>query len=195
MTQLSPWLYGLVGALAAPGAECRIRDVLRHWLGTHPAPGCCLDVGCGTDSWLRLVGRRPVGVDLDARRVAVFARRHGWAVPASATALPFPEGAFDSVWSFGLLHHLSDENVRVAVGEMRRVARAGGCIVVMDGVLPRAAWRRPLAAGLRWLDRGEWMRSQEELEALLAPFGAWERQRLTYALTGLEGVLCTLRAN
>ena len=191
MTELSPWLYRFVGHVAAPGATRRMRAVLEQWRELHPPPGRCLDVGCGTDSWLRLLDIRPLGVDLDARRVAAFARRHGRAVQAPATALPFADGTFDSVWSFGLLHHLPDHEARLAVAEMRRVTRAGGCTVVFDAVLPRVAWHRPVASVLRRLDRGHWMRTQESLEAVLAPFGDWERKRLTYALTGLEGLLCT----
>lgn len=76
---------------------------------------------------------------------------------------------------------------------MQRVTRAGGCTVIMDAVLPRSAWRRPVAALLRRLDRGRWMRTEAALTALLIPNEAWERGRLTYSLTGLEGMLATFR--
>lgn len=194
MTALAPWLYRISQRVTAPGAEHRLREMLRLWLAGHPPLGRCLDVGCGPDSWLRLVGVKPEGVDADNCRVAAFARRNGRAVCASAMRLPFAGGEFDSVWSFGLLHHLSDEDARLTVKEMRRVTRPGGCLVVFDGVLPDAPWKHPLAAALRRMDCGHWMRSQAALEKLLAPSGDWERRRLTYALTGLEGLLCTLRA-
>jgi SAM-dependent methyltransferase len=193
MTPLPPWLYQLVGHVVAPGAKHQLRAVLAQWRKSHPAPGPSLDVGCGTRSWLHTIGLQPLGVDVDARRVAVFARRHGQAVQASATALPFADGGFDSVWCFGLLHHLSHDDARRAVREMRRVTRCGGYTIVFDGVWPRASWQRPVATWLRRLDHGGWMRSQDELERLLAPFGNWERNRLTYSLTGLEGVLFTQR--
>ncbi len=76
---------------------------------------------------------------------------------------------------------------------MQRVTRAGGCTVIFDAVLPRAAWRRPVAALIRRLDRGRWMRTESALTALLAPLGEWECERLTYSLTGLEGLLDTFR--
>jgi SAM-dependent methyltransferase len=193
MSELAPWLHRFIQRAAAPDAERRIREMLEQWVNDHPPPGRCLDVGCGTDSWLRVLGLRPQGVDFDARRIAAFERRNGWAVRASATALPFADSAYDSVWSFGLLHHLPDDDARLVLKEMRRVTRVGGCTVIFDAVLPRVAWQRPLAALLRRMDRGKWMRSLESLEGLFAPFGVWERKRLTYALTGLEGLLCTQR--
>jgi hypothetical protein len=66
---------------------------------------------------------------------------------------------------------------------MCRVTRDGGCTVVFDAVLPRVAWKSPLATLLGRLDHGRWMRSQESLQALLAPFGDRERKRLTCSLT------------
>ena len=186
-----PFAYHLTQRLAAPGAERALRAMLARWLAENPAPGRCLDVGCGPRSWLWDVGLQAYGVDVSEAAVAAYRRRGGTAVVASATALPFADGAFDSVWSFGLLHHLPDGAAQRAVAEMQRVTRAGGCTVVFDAVLPRAAWRRPVAALLRRLDRGRWMRTEAALTALLTPPAAWESTRLTYALTGLEGLLAT----
>ena len=185
--------YRLVQRLAAPGASRALRAMIVRWLARHPPPGHCLDVGCGPESWLRCVGVQASGVDLSPEFVAEFRRRGGEAVVGGATALPFADGAFDSVWCFGLLHHLADDAARRAVAEMQRVTRAGGCTVVFDAVLPRSAWRRPVAALLRRLDRGRWMRSEAALTSLLTPRAEWECGRLTYSLTGLEGLLATFR--
>lgn len=186
--------YRLAQCVLAPGAGRRIGEWIAARLASHPAPGPVLDVGCGPASWLWRAGLRPVGVDLSPGRAAAFGRGHGSAaVAASAIALPFPDGCFASVWSFGLLHHLSDDHARAAVSEMLRVTRPGGHGIVFDAVLPGAAWRRPLAWALRRLDRGRWVRTQEGLESLLGEPRGWERRQLTYALTGLEGLLCTYR--
>jgi len=189
MISSAPWLYRLTQRVAAPGADRNLSREIGRLLQELPPPGRCLDVGCGPDSILRRLGLNPVGIDLCHARVLAFARANGLAAQAEATALPFADGIFDSVWSFGLLHHLPDEAARSAIKEMRRVTHPGGFIVVVDGVLPSSVLRRPFAALIRGLDRGGWMRTQESLETLLTSGGQWNCRRLTYATTGLECVL------
>ena len=173
-------LYRFSTAVLAPGGA---RDIASR---IESRPGRALDVGCGPDSPLWSVGMKPFGVDIALDRARAF----GPAVVASAAALPFADGAFASVWSFGLLHHLPDDRARAALREMRRVTGAGGATVILDAVLPRRGWRRPLAWLLRRLDRGRWMRCQEALQALFDSPAAWRFERFTYARTGLEGVIC-----
>lgn len=55
-----------------------------------------------------------------------FARR----VLGRAENLPFPERAFDAVFAGDSMHHFSDP--RRAVGELRRVLRKGGVLVVFE---------------------------------------------------------------
>ena len=159
-----------------------------------------LDVGCGPRSWLRDIETAAFGVDISPDFTRAFHRAGGRAVLASAIALPFRDGCFQSVWSFGLLHHLPEHEARCAIREMRRVTRAGGRTVIFDAVLPNSAWRRPLAALLRRLDRGRWMRRQNSLEALLAASAlnakeSWMCERMTYAHTGLEGLWCRVESS
>ena len=188
----SAFWHGFVQRCAAPGADGALQKMIAHWLAAHPPRGVCLDVGCGPHPRLRAAGLKAIGVDVSETFVHAVRRDGGAAEVACATALPFGDGAFAGVWSFGLLHHLPDEAVRSAVGEMRRVTCAGGWTVIFDAVRPHSAWRRPLAALLRAADRGGWMRSQAALEALLRPFGDWQCERMTYAWTGLEGLWCAL---
>jgi len=160
----------------APGASEAIRDRVRRWIRAHGGDGRNLDVGCGPRSRLKDAGIEAIGVDLQPGRC----------ITACATHLPFASGVFNSVWSFGLLHHLDDAAAIEALAEMRRVAQAGGHMIVFDGVLPEHS--RPLASMLRRLDRGRRFRSQGELEQLLARCGDWRAERFTYSRTGLEGV-------
>src|SRR4030088_810255 len=102
-------LYHSLGRLLAPDAQSIIGRRLKH------QPGRALDVGCGAWSCLSLAGMAPYGVDISADCVRAF----GHAVVASAIALPFVDGCFDSVWSFGMLHHLPDHEARAAILEMR----------------------------------------------------------------------------
>ncbi|MBI3298601.1 MAG: class I SAM-dependent methyltransferase [Elusimicrobia bacterium] len=183
-----PAVFRAMQTLVAPGAE---QDILRHLEGILsglPKAGRILDVGCGPDSWLWKVGLDPVGVDLDTRYVDAFNElRPSRAVVGSAEQLPFPDHSFDAVWSFGLLHHVPENVAAQAVREMVRVCAPGGAVVVFDAVLPEPAWKRPAAWAIRSLDRGEFMRSQAQLEALFPDRGSWDLTRIDYARSGLEG--------
>ena len=92
-----------------------------------------LDCGCGTGhnlALLRLYGA-PVGIDLTWTGLA-FARSRGERAIAHATAasLPFPDAAFDVVTSFDVIYALDDAVEAAALGEMFRVLRPGGHLVV-----------------------------------------------------------------
>jgi ubiquinone/menaquinone biosynthesis C-methylase UbiE len=97
--------------------------------------GTYLEVGCGTgQDALALASRFGVevaGVDL-SRAMVDEARRRGLseAQVASADALPFDGASFAGCWADRVLQHL--ERPDAAVGEMARVTRPGGRVVVAD---------------------------------------------------------------
>ncbi|MFT3916236.1 MAG: class I SAM-dependent methyltransferase [Anaeromyxobacteraceae bacterium] len=113
----------------------------RRWLPAG-ARGRTLDLGTGTGRNLPLLSgeARAVGVDpyvWNLRR----ARRRAPGVPlvrARAEALPFRDGAFDTVLS-GLVMCSVDEPPR-AFAEVRRVLRSGGALRLLEHV--RAEGRR-----------------------------------------------------
>lgn len=175
-------LWPVSQRILAAGARTAIEDRVRRWIAAHPARGRHLDVGCGPRPRLREAGvERAVGVDIHP----------GWGITASAVRLPFAAGAFDRVWSFGLLHHLDQAEAAQALGEMFRVTRRGGFVIVFDGVLPEDG--RLVASMIRRLDRGAHLRRQTRHVELLARRGAWECERMTYAWTGLEGIFAWSR--
>jgi SAM-dependent methyltransferase len=180
-------LDAIVQLALAPGAGANLSAQAGTLLDTTPQDGAILDAGCGFASPLARAGFRLVGVDIDVRRARAHARS---ATVADARALPFANATFAAAFSFGLLHHLDDGGARQAIAEMIRVVRPGGLIAIFDGVVPDAAWRRPIAALIRALDFGRHMRSDAELRALFGGGPAWQYQRVTYAGTGLEGVWC-----
>jgi ubiquinone/menaquinone biosynthesis C-methylase UbiE len=105
--------------------------------------GLLLDVGCGPGNIVLKIARRCprlAVVGLDFSRNMVQAARHSAAETglegrvffhqANAGQLPFSGGAFDIVLSNSVLHHLS--NPAKVLGEMLRVAKRGGAILLRD---------------------------------------------------------------
>ena len=103
-----------------------------------------LDVGCGTGS-LALVAKRRVGqsgtvVGIDPSpemiaRARAKADAAGLAIEfhlAPAQQLPFPDASFDVVLSTMMLHHVPDALRMQAVGEMRRVLKPQGRLLVAE---------------------------------------------------------------
>lgn len=89
-----------------------------------------LEVGCNVGGNLRWVAdllpeARIVGVDVNERALAALRTAFPGveAVPASATELPFGDASFDLVFTTGVLIHLPDDALPVAMGEIVRCSR------------------------------------------------------------------------
>jgi SAM-dependent methyltransferase len=188
-----PFVYTAAQHVFAPGATAGLTRYIGELLETLPPDEPLLDVGCGPRSWLSRVGRQPVGVDIEPAYVDAYIRGGGQAMLGSADAIPSADHSFAGVWSIGVLHHLPDAVVTGAIAEAMRVSRPGGYVVILDAVLPTSRLRRPVAAFIRGLDRGQHMRQEHALRALLDPFGRWRYTRFTYSLTGLEMLACVHR--
>jgi len=98
-----------------------------------------LDAGCGSGSMTRAIARalpkgKAFGVDREPRYID-FARRKAAAERienatfevGDVLSLPFPNGAFDLLWSKHLLQWVGQR--RQALAEFKRVTRSGGRIV------------------------------------------------------------------
>ncbi|MFQ5524852.1 MAG: methyltransferase domain-containing protein [Thermoanaerobaculia bacterium] len=99
-----------------------------------------LEIGCGigidTLRLAKLGFREVVAADLTETAIAIAskrARHEGIAnvrfVTANAESLEFSEGAFDAIYSFGVIHHTAD--IGRAVAEIHRVLAPGGRAYVM----------------------------------------------------------------
>jgi SAM-dependent methyltransferase len=123
--------------------QSRIRYRLEPWIAElarfDQAAGKDLleiGVGLGADHQrFAQAGARPAGIDLTERAVEHTRRRlRGFGLSSAlrigdAEHLPFPDDAFDIVYSWGVLHHSPD--TAQAVSEVRRVLRPGGSARVM----------------------------------------------------------------
>jgi SAM-dependent methyltransferase len=182
-----PAIFALCGRIAAPGGREILTRRIADIVSCQGREGPLLDIGCGPESWLeRARLPQPFGLDINPHYVKVYNRRCSLGVVGSATRLPFPNASFAGVWSVGLLHHLPDTMALEAVSEAWRVCRMGGYCAILDAVKPVSVWRRPVAALIRHLDRGEFMRTGEQLLGLLSQVCGWQTARSTYAATGLE---------
>ena len=119
-----------------------------------------LDLGCGKGRFaahLRRAGAEVVGLDLSA---AMLASATGLdRVRGSAKRLPFADGTFDAVVAIEVLEHVGE--IGPALGEARRVLKAGGRLAIVDKNAGALDARRPWLPSLlvKWIDerRGLWM--------------------------------------
>lgn len=98
-----------------------------------------LEIGCGiaTDGFeFAKNGARYVGIDLTPNsirlakeRFALFNVEGTFEVANAEERVPFEDGSFDHIYSFGVLHH--SPNTQAIVDEMYRVLRPGGTFTVM----------------------------------------------------------------
>ena len=137
-------------ALPAHVVQHYLRKRTRYVL-EHCPPGDGLDVGCGTGvlaQRLTGAGYRMWGVDPSAGMLEV-ARRRAADVQASVapgTALPFDSDRFDLVLTVAVLHHIAaPDPVRQTLGEMVRVLRPGGRLIVWDHNPRNPYWRNLMA--------------------------------------------------
>jgi SAM-dependent methyltransferase len=127
------------------------RAMFRHLIDVMAptADGRILDVGCGTGALDRLLATRlGTAARIDAidvnpfllREAAELAREFGNRIvfaPGSALDLPFPEEAFDCVFSVTVLEECDANR---AIAEMLRVARPGARIGIVVRAIDLDQW-------------------------------------------------------
>lgn len=102
----------------------------------HPGASI-LDVGCGTGRWVRRfqdLGLRASGVDATAPMLRL-ARQRGTTAPVvagEAQRLPFADAQFDFVSDITVIQHIPTAFQAEALGEMARVLKPGGRLILME---------------------------------------------------------------
>jgi len=123
--------------------QARLANIEGHLRHLPIAPtDCVLDVGCGSGSMARLIGRsfpraKVIGVDVrdqylnfaeerarnEGLRNVIFRR-------GDVCALPFADNTFNVVWAKYLLQWLKEP--KRALAELKRVTKPGGFVVSCD---------------------------------------------------------------
>ncbi len=115
----------------------RIIDVLMHQLDL--APGAeILDAGCGSGRNMVDLARLGTVTGLELADTSVARARSrgvGDIVQGTLEAMPFEADRFDLAVSLDVIEHLDDD--RAALGELRRVVRPGGILLV---TVPAYQW-------------------------------------------------------
>ena len=120
-----------------------IRDLLPE--------GKVLDAGCGTGvvaSRLADDGYEVTGLDPSAGMLEHLKQRDPRVetVQGSATSLPFEDGTFDLSFCVAVMHHIAEaDSVHTALGEMVRVTRPGGLVLVWDHNPRNPYWKHLMA--------------------------------------------------
>lgn len=137
--EIDPFVRNAIGATNG--------GMYQHLVGTlqkYPIPNLrlpagesrlFLEVGCNWGRWCIAAARcgyRPVGIDPSlkairaANRVASQLGIEASYLVADARTLPFREEVFDQIFSYSVLQHLSKENAKQSLTEIRRTLKVGG---------------------------------------------------------------------
>lgn len=118
------------------------RRFLRRWrqeaLSQLPVGATILEVGAGTGANFTFYpeSRLAVSSEISARMIEIAAARTHTNIPVQADAqkLPFSANSFDA--AFATLVFCSIPDPALAFGELRRVVKPGGTIVLLEHVRP-----------------------------------------------------------
>jgi len=129
----STMAYELVAAAYRNvGIKDRLNTVIRR---EFPPGAALLHAGCGSGQVdVDLHGyARISAVDISVPALEIYVRENPKAFSikhASIFSLPFPDASFDGAYNLGVVEHFDRDELRRIFGELRRVIRPGGKLVV-----------------------------------------------------------------
>lgn len=122
-----------------------------------------MDLACGTATLTIAVKKKfPEakihGLDGDAKILNIACRKasvNGAEInftESNSTALPYPNEHFDAIVSSLFFHHLTPENKRKTLLEVRRVLKTGGTLHIADWGKPSNLLMKFVSMPVQWLD-------------------------------------------
>lgn len=162
-----PAVYELWSDLV--GARRSRAEIVRTYV--RPASGNrILDLGCGPGELLSFLPSdvRYTGVDISPQYIDDARRRFGDRAEflvGDASAFAAEGRRFELVVVFGVLHHLSDDQVRGLLSTASTVLEPGGRFMSVDPTLTDG--QSPIARAIIRRDRGQHVRSPQQYVALV----------------------------
>jgi len=115
-----------------------------------------LDIGCGSSPNINYISGKRVGVDIREEPL-VFMRKHSDAtfVAGGILSIPFAKSTFDAVVCSEVLEHLYPKDIDRALGEMARVLKLGGHVIIATPNYSSKLWNF-IETTQRLLQPGHW---------------------------------------
>jgi SAM-dependent methyltransferase len=138
-----------------------------------------IDIGCGPGAFSDLFHAGDyAGIDHNARYIA-WAQRHrrGTFLVGDARRVPLADARFDQVLIYGLLHHLSDDDVRAVLREAGRLLVPGGRMLVIEDI-PAVSRMNLLGHLIHRIENGNFIRPPDEYRQLFREFGVLGREEV-----------------
>jgi len=155
-----------------------IRAVIRRELSGGPGVRT-LDLGCGPGAFSEMFdGVGYVGADLNRRYIEHAQRkRTGTFLVSDARKVELPDGQFEQILIFGLLHHLPDQDVRAVLSEARRLLVPGGRILAIEDI-PAVSRLNLMGHIIHSVENGEHIRPAEDYRRLYREVATIEREEI-----------------
>jgi SAM-dependent methyltransferase len=121
------------------GSYAAADPAVMNWATELPAGGFVLDLGCGVGRHVVYLGDRGfrmAGIDISPSGIRLTRqvcadRRIGFEGRVSdMTVLPWADGIFDAALSISTIHHHRREGIVRTLGQIRRVLKPGGMLLV-----------------------------------------------------------------
>ncbi len=130
--------------------------------------GDILDVGCGTGTQAPLFPKsKYLGLDLDKGAIEYAKNLYpGYKfIVGDATSFGLNK-KFDSILVVGVLHHLSDVQVKKSLTMIKRHLKSTGTVLIIEAIPPLFKWNL-VGKFLRSRDRGAYIRELKDYEKII----------------------------